>query len=281
MAPLSERWRAVSARIRGLSAAGHRFAEFLSVRSSDSYGIGRGLLEQCASILELIRQFEAAYQSLLSPEAVAAIQLLLTRLEPMVHPKGGSLEEKVRTALVLLVAFESELSFLVEDRQALIRGRSERAFAHLQRSIVADAELRRKWEGVFQEGEVSCEKLGAVHLLLHGIWAFKVDASGGRTDLVYQDRLPVSASLDLADGLVLTEWKRAMQVRDAALRFEEARMQAKRYSTGVLAGVELTSYRFVVVVTQRQVEPPADVLDGGVIYRHVNIAVSPESPSRR
>src|ERR1700722_9028346 len=33
-------------------------------------------------------------------------------------------------------------------------------------------------------GSVACERLGAVHLLWHGIFAFKVDGSGARTDLI-------------------------------------------------------------------------------------------------
>jgi hypothetical protein len=75
----------------------------------------------------------------------------------------------------------------LSDVQESIRTYSERAFAHLQRSIVADEEIQRKWLCAFGKGEVACEKLGGVDLLSHGIWAFKVDARGARTDLVFQD----------------------------------------------------------------------------------------------
>jgi hypothetical protein len=47
----------------------------------------------------------------------------------------------------------------------------------------------------------------------------------------------------------------------------------------VLAGVELTTVRYVVVVSSQHVEEPADMQDGTVIYRHINIAVDPETPS--
>jgi hypothetical protein len=81
----------------------------------------------------------------------------------------------------------------------------------------------------------------------------------------------------VALGMVLTEWKRSNANPDAA--FEAAKQQAALYSGGVLAGVELASHRYLVVVTKNQIVPPADVTDGAVIYRHINIAVEPQSPS--
>jgi len=168
----------------------------------------------------------------------------------------------------MLAAFESEMSFLLSDVQQHIRSRSERAFSHLQRLIIVDKNTPDLRIEAFNEGEVSCEKLGAVHLLLHGIWAFKVNATGGRTDLVFQE--PVGDLADeqrYADGLVLTEWKKANGAAEANKRFEEARSQASQYAQGVLLGNELSAYRYAVVV-------------GGVIYRHINIAVEPRIPSR-
>jgi len=109
---------------------------------------------------------------------------------------------------VQLAAFDTEMSFLLSDVQQHLRSRSERAFAHLQRVIVVDQQFREKWKSALREGEVACEKLGAVHLLLHGIWAFKVDAAGERTHLVFQDPAgDLLAEQHYADALVLTEWK--------------------------------------------------------------------------
>ncbi len=127
---------------------------------------------------------------------------------------------------------------------------------------------------------MACEKLGAVHLLLHGIWAFKVDAAGARTDLVFQEPASLEGVQRYAAGLVLTEWKKAVVTAEVNQRFQEARSQAKRYSQGSLLGSELTSYRYAVVVSERQVEVPNDLKEGNVIYRHINIAVDPQVPSR-
>lgn len=74
-----------------------------------------------------------------------------------------------------------------------------------------DETLRLKWINAFdtpRAGEISCEQLGGVHLLLHGIWAFKVSAIRERTDLVLGTRLVVDQTVIASThGLVLTEWK--------------------------------------------------------------------------
>ena len=182
----------------------------------------------------------------------------------------------IRTILVKLVAFESEMTYSLDSPTERIRSASELAFMHLRRLIVADNEYREKWQAAFTAHETHCERLGAVHLLWHGIWAFKVDAAGGKTDLVYQEPL-TTGSTPVALGMVLTEWKRADGSPEAA--YGEARRQAAGYTGGILAGVELASHRYVVVVTKRQVEPPPDIIEAAVTYRHINIAVEPASPS--
>lgn len=184
----ADQWKALSSRIRGLMQAGHLHAQYLAVRSSDSYGRAKRLREQSESVLAALRSFQADFAPLLPPPAVAAIDDVVAKNAGLVIDQPGTadaLQERVWAVLVSLAAFETEMSFLLSDVQQFIRARSERAFAHLQRSIVVDAELREKWQRAFDDGEVACEKLGAVHLLLHGIWAFKVDAAGARTDLVF------------------------------------------------------------------------------------------------
>jgi hypothetical protein len=52
------------------------------------------------------------------------------------------------------------------------------------------------------------------------------------------------------------------------------------YAQGVLAGSELTAYRYAAVVSLWHITVPAVISDGAVVYRHINIAVDPETPSR-
>lgn len=131
------------------------------------------------------------------------------------------------------------------------------------------------------KGEVECEKLGAVHLLGHGIWAFKINASGGRTDLVYQE--PAGGLIkeqQYAEGFVLTEWKIAKSAAEAEGKSREARDQTKRYTSGVLGGTELIGYRYIVVVSEKEVKLSETLTEDGIEYRHVNIVVNPSAPSK-
>ena len=84
----------------------------------------------------------------------------------------------LQAAVVLLASVRSELNHLLANSEEIIRSHVIRAFQHLQRSLIADAAMRAKWIGAFDAGETSCEQLGGVHLLLHGIWAFKVSLPG-------------------------------------------------------------------------------------------------------
>ena len=279
-----DQWKALSSRIRGLIQAGQLHASYLSVRSSDSYGRAKRLREHSERVLSALESFQKQFQQALPPAALASIDNFIRQTGGLIRDTTGtqdSHQERVWAALVQLVAFETEMSFILCDVQESICARSERAFSHLQRLIVVDSEFRKKWKEAFEKGEVHCEKLGSVHLLQHGIWAFKVDAAGARTDLVFRE--PCGDLVDeqrFVDGFVLTEWKRASSDGEGVQRFEEARSQARRYAQGILAGSELTGYRYAVVVSRGQVEIPNDLRENDIVYRHINIAVEPRVPSR-
>lgn len=280
----SDQWKALSSRIRGLMKAGQLHAQYLAVRSSDGYGRGRRLREQIEGVLSALRSFRDSFHQLLPSVALVVIDDFVEKTASLIIEPSGmhdAIEERMWAALVSLAAFETQISFILSDVQESIRARSERAFSHLQRSIVADRAFREKWLNAYEEGEVACESLGAVHLLLHGIWAFKVNAAGARTDLVFQEPAGDLISVErYAEGIVLTEWKKARPGDDSARRFEGARHQARRYAQGALAGIELTGYRYAVVVSREQLGIPEDLREGEVVYRHINIVVDPRLPSR-
>lgn len=279
----SETWAPLAARIRGLTEAGKLHAQYLSVRSSDSYGRAKRLRAQAGLLLDALKAFHDRYQRALPPDATKALKDFIDSTETLIRSDEGttdSKQEQAWAALVMLSAFETEMSFLLSDGQERVRSRTERALVHLQRLIVVDPAVRDRWQSAFKEGEVACEKLGAVQLLHHGIWAFKVSAAGERTDLVYQQ--PSGDLLDeqrFADGFVLTEWKLATPA-NANDQFGAGRAQAKRYAAGALAGAELTGWRYVIAVSKKHVPLPADVQQDGIVYRHVNVAVDPDVPSR-
>jgi len=281
----SDQWKAISSRIRGLMRAAQLHAHFLKVVSSDGYGRGKRLREQSEGVLTALQSFQQRFRQSLPPAALASIDRFIAETGPLIADTSGtpnSKQERVWAALVMLAAFETEISFILSDVQESIRARSERAFSHLQRLIVVDSEFRKKWQMAFEEGEVACEKLGAVHLLLHGIWAFKVDTAGARTDLVFQEPAgDLTNEQRYVDGFILTEWKKAKNGDVVERLFEQARLQAKRYAKGALAGSELTGYRYAVVVSRQQVKVPDDFMEDEVVYRHINVSVDPQLPSKR
>jgi hypothetical protein len=155
----------------------------------------------------------------------------------------------------------------------------ERAFLHLRRTLTVDEREREKWRNAFGLGEIRCEQLGALHLLLHGIYSFKADAGGGRTDLMLGDRLTIDAELRASAILALTEWKLVREASDARLLAIEGIRQAERYGSNEVAGFELRSARYVVLVSMSPLEAIPDESRGGVTYRVVNVAIEPGLPS--
>lgn len=283
--PHVSEWRALSSRIKGLMQAGELHARFLTVNAADAHGRARRLREHCESSLKALEQYSKLNRDRIPVFVVDRISEFVSQNRTLFTDDGGtgdSLNQRVWAALVMLGALESEVSFALSDVQEEIRARSERAFAHLQRSIVADPEVRAKWAKAYGDGEVDCEQLGGIQLLMHGIFAFKVGAQGERTDLVYQDIVSDLADKErYSDGLVLTEWKKAKTAKEAGKQFAAARKQASNYAVGALGGTELTAYRYAVVVSDDAVAVPGDIREGSVTYRHINIAVNPKSPSKR
>lgn len=177
-----------------------------------------------------------------------------------------------------LSALESEITYILTGRQEQIRVRSERAFLLLNRQLVVDEEVCRKWRSAFdEEHEPACERLGSIHLLSQGIYAFKINADGARTDLIFNEP-PDAAVSRAAEGLVLTEWKKA-QSNNWPVQYDTARVQSDLYRRGVLAGIELRDYCYLVAVSLQQLPRKEDLVSGGVCFRHINIVVDPDTPA--
>lgn len=86
------------------------------------------------------------------------------------------------------------------------------------------------------------------------------ESVGGRTDLVFQEPVNTDKAARASEGLVLREWKVAKNDAEISKAFEEARAQADIYAGGVLSGLELAGYRYLVIVTEKQA-PPAAILE--------------------
>lgn len=280
-------WPALSRRISGLLEAAKFHRSCIGVgAASDPDGVAlRELIPVTAAIFRELQAFRDRYAGTLPASATTALAGFFETSAPTFRatptlPIDGS--RYLHFRLTALVALEAEISYHLTDFHARAKRLSERAFTHLQRSIVADPECAKRWQGAFTEGELACEKLGAAHLLWHGIWAFKVSSEGERTDLIMGDTLHDRRGdiEDVAEALVLTEWKKVTEESKLRTAQEAAYRQAKRYAGSSLAGVELDRYRYLVLVTREELPLQDDFEDAGVWYRHINIAVHPRSPSR-
>jgi hypothetical protein len=181
----------------------------------------------------------------------------------------------------VLASFRSEFDHLFADYESIIRSKVALAFLHLQRSLVVDEVLLEKWNDAFKNhGELACEQLGAVHLLSHGIYAFKTNSTGERTDLILGDRLVVNNDIIAGtSGLVLTEWKLIRDKDDPNAQRVLAKNQASRYSEGLLAGFELCSERYLVLVGQKEFAVESHERDGAILYKSIPIVLNREVPS--
>jgi hypothetical protein len=275
-------WQAISGRIHGLLEAGRFYLAPQSVRQEDPYNVADGeLLPQIARVVEVLVQYAGNHERVLPLAAAASLKRFIERSRRWDFTPGAlSGLPAVQGFLTILASFQSEFTYQISDSSTVAKRLSERAFTHLQRSIVADRSIRERWIQVYEVGETACEKLGGTHLLLHGIWAFKVNAEGERTDLVLGEPLrDLSEAERTAEAMVLTEWKLVRTEAELEGQIRQAHAQAARYAAGALAGFELAHYRYLVMVSKRVLHMPADVSEGAIVYRHINIAVDPHAPS--
>jgi len=248
-----------------------------------------------------LKSFHQSFAAAIPPLAEKYLAFALAEIErtgglgnrhgPSVLPSWQS----VVSVVPLIIGLGAEVSARLVDPEAEGRRRTERAFEHLGRSILVDEAYRSRWQRKFARkpaaavagaaggrpaSELECERLGAVHLLLHGIWAFKVDSLGERTDLVLQEPLALTRAVSAAEALVLTEWRVAPTSACVEAKAQEARQQAMLYKRAALVASELASVCYLVVVTERREAVPDDVTEAGVTYRFVNLAVAPEPPAK-
>lgn len=276
-----DHWASIAARIKGFTSACRLAA---TLREREQAGADAHFLaQQCAEIVDVIRAFHGV-SGALPKVGRAALDRFVTQhaIRIVIQEEHDSKRKdlSVRNAAVMFAAFEAEMSHALADGDARILSVSERAFEHLKRSIAADVSVRTKWRTAFSKNEPACEALGAVHLLGLGLWAFKVDGGTGRTDLVYQEPISGAELLSRAvEGLVLTEWKIAKTDGAARTKSEEARTQTKLYAASELGGAELRNTRFMVIVSEKAVQVPDDIVEGGITFRHINVPVDPDAPS--
>jgi hypothetical protein len=255
--------------------------EVLAIDKSDAGHIGDKLVvPEARTIVQQIQNFLQTYRERLPPKGVECLERRLASADGYTKGEGYW---GVQQAITFLVMLRAEFDYAIADHSAVARSLTERAFSHLRRSLIADEALREQWKAAFGEREENCERLGAVHLLSHGIWAFKANAtdSAGRTDLVLGT--PMSSTDEAeraAEALVLTEWKKVQAQEDSEKKADEAQAQAELYAGGILGAFELADVRYLVLVSKDVLRAVENRRKGEVTYRVVNIPIDPSTPSK-
>lgn len=275
-----DRWRALAERIDGLEHAVKFFVETMVLDKTDNYNLAKRVLgPEWKALSESIERFGREFHAELPVEAREAIR-------HYVEGRWAWEDNNIQAymylqRLVPLFVFKSQFEHAIRDAEVGTRSLVGLAFEHLGRQLRVDEPLRQKWLEAFDRHETKCEQLGAVHLLGHGIWAFKVTGEGAATDLVCSEPMTqhIEQARHVARAAVLTEWK-CVKTGDARGVAVVARRQMKLYAAGALGGLELKNTRYVVLVASGGVESLPDEVDGTVTYRHVLIQLTPDSPSK-
>jgi hypothetical protein len=273
-------WKALAERIKALLDAGRFFFATFPAWGNDFTGASSELNVSADEIAQALADFQASYASLLPYVAAERLKKFVDSYWQRFAQSSATAIPGAQARLTRLAAFRSEMDYLLSDTDAVAQSIVERGFLHLQRSIVADNLVAERWRSAFEAGEPECERLGAVHLLLHGIWAFKASATGERTDLVLGEKLEITPLIEVAsEALVLTEWKCVRKPSELDAKSKQAFSQADNYSVGALAGFEMASRRYLVMVSKDRLTMPPAKSSGHTIYEYRNIAVSPSVPS--
>lgn len=272
-------WDSLSKRIAGIIEA----STFLFQTSKDDHAYSTDILrENCEATAKAVLDLRL-YGIALPTQIAQALENFWTWwdhtwADDWLSQTGG--RPALHAMVVLLASIRSELDHLTNDHSAITRSHVLRAFQHLQRSLLVDDGLKERWLKASDKGETACEQLGGAHLLMHGVWAFKVDATGERTDLVLGTHLAVDQDvISSAHGLVLTEWKLVREGDSPEQKRDEAKYQAARYSEGSLAGFELESERYLVLVSKHEFQRPADIVEGPTKYKVVALFLDRAKPS--
>lgn len=288
-------WKGISVRIKSLLHASSILFNALKV-NDNAEGSTCLLLKSFKEIYVEIESFKSNFEKQIPDTVLKAVNGFIKEhavkfaYSDVNNQADGSILNALKPIIVILASLEAQISYLVHDRQTYILKSVEIAFAHLQRMLVVDYTYRELWirkkvskDTEKNQEEPDFEKLGGVHLLLHKIWAFKVDAKGGKTDLVLSTQISESDQLmKCAEGLILTEWKVYREGKKVSTLIDNAKKQANLYAAGPLYSLELANYCFLVIVSEKALplSPNEQAFtENGIKYKVINIAYNPNSPS--
>jgi len=269
-------------------------AQLLNVNTGIQQGLCEKLSKETLSIFDLIDNFYNTYKTknILDAKIEELLKDFIQLNSDRYKQVSNSFDE-IKLAVINFGLLSNQLDFFMSDKTTYFKSIIERSFHHLQRLIIVDKTIRSTWRKIYdKKREPELEQYGAVHLLHHGIWAFKADASGGRTDLILGNSI-TQPQLDeiqsVTEIMVLTEWKKLKKTKkkndDMDKAIEAAYAQAQRYTNDTLFGFELKDIRYLVIVGEKIFKnsifiKEKDKEKNGILYKVVCIDVDPKIPSK-
>jgi hypothetical protein len=257
------------------------------VIKTDPHNIMKGIGENAKANFTLVEKFKEQFEKSLPSNSLAILNDFTQKNNEIIanikKPENVLNRELVIKLIVNLSLLENEMTYHLRDSQAYILKSVEIAFNHLQRQLIADESIKMIWEKAKEKGGTAFEKLGGAHLLLHKIWGVKIGSPGERTDLVLGSKvnLETDSLSESVEGLVLTEWKFVRNKSLTKAFIEQAQKQLQLYAIGSLAAIDLTSYRYIVLVSKDHLDIEENEIRGDEItYKIINIAYAPKTPSK-
>jgi hypothetical protein len=263
-------WRRLSRRIESWQATAKVFLDAPQPSNNSGRPAAESIAQEAIDIIDELLRLEM-------PDRLRQqVSTVERRLGGLLRAPGHEYSVWYRFVSLasLRVPFDNELGVSEEPRRRLV----ERAFLHLNRTLTVDEQARARWTKAFRH-ETHCEQLGALHLLGHGIYAFKADAGSGRTDLILNEPLAVTDEVRTAETMVLTEWKRVRSKGEFAGALTDATRQMKRYARVELTGIELHRHRYAVFVSKKPLVVPLPSNEDEVTFHFMNVVIDPDRPS--
>ncbi|MBV1881539.1 MAG: hypothetical protein KUG82_07890 [Pseudomonadales bacterium] len=209
---LHDEWLAIEKLIGDIISICNSYINMRKAEGADNKSVvKRVIFPFYSEISERIIKFKERYSAVLTEEANHRLESFQDETKIVLGAKSSTGEQSASSVLYTsaqLQKFKSDFNYLISDLDAVAFRLTERSFLHLQQSICVDDPTRTAWMNAFSNREEKCEKLGAIHLLSHGIYSFKANTENGNTDLVLSE--PVTEKTTefanrTSEGLVLTE----------------------------------------------------------------------------
>jgi hypothetical protein len=137
-------WKAISAEIQGLLEASRFYTDSLQAisqktdRMRDFFKVGdTEVRPHIKKICDTLKKFRGTHKESIPAKAAESLDAVLNKIaKEFSNIQGADAVRYVYVMVTLLVSFRAEFEYHLSDTGAVAMRLSERAFEHLQRSIV-------------------------------------------------------------------------------------------------------------------------------------------------